>query len=294
MQDDLNRELGVIMKARTHAVGATMLTAVVFLCTGCMARPLNETTNVTAHSWAQLGSGAAGEPIDFNRANRCVARFHERLLAGDLPPELKSQIWDAVLTAPRWFGIPVLQLTGDLVSLQEIIYDTQPDFLIETGTFMGGSSLYFATVLAQVHPTGKVLTIDVHDLKTMYPDCAEHLATIDAVRTHVDFILGNSIEPAIVRRIADRVRGRRVLVTLDSDHHAAHVLREMEAYGPLVSKESYLIVQDTYLNPRWGIAETPIFAVQQFLRTHPEFEVDHTRERYGSTAFRDGYLKRIR
>ncbi len=39
--------------------------------------------------------------------------------------------------------------------------------------------------------------------------------------------------------------GKQILVCLDSNHTHEHVLRELELYGPLVSKDSYIVVFDT-------------------------------------------------
>lgn len=278
--DKVSRMFETSITKRRCSLSLAIVMSAAFACLGSTAWP---------KSYAE-----ASKQTDDSRPSRCVEKFREEVLEGEMRPSLKQDLLNMVLTAPRWFGIPILQLPGDLVALQQIVYDVRPDFIIETGTFMGGSSLFFATLLAQIHPTGKVLTIDIRDLNAIYPECAEHLETIAAYRTHVEFIAGNSTDPEIVRNIAHRVRGHRVFVTLDSDHHAAHVLREMEAYGPLVSKGSYLIVQNTYLDQRWGIEETPIVAVRQFLQAHPEFETDYSREPYGPTEFHDGYLRRVR
>ena len=74
-----------------------------------------------------------------------------------------------------------------------------------------------------------------------------------------------------------------VIVALDSDHTHKHVLAELEAYAPLVSPGSYIVVFDTgieYISPKeigdrpWGPGNSPMTAVKEFLKTHPEFEQD--------------------
>ena len=117
------------------------------------------------------------------------------------------------------------------------------------------------------------------------------------VQKKVDFLLGSSTDPKIVAEIEKRVKGRKVLVILDSDHSKAHVLKEIQAYSPLVQKGGYLIVQDSNINghpvrPNFGPG--PMEAIEEFLAQTDEFEPDKTRERLAPTMHPNGYLKRIK
>ena len=111
------------------------------------------------------------------------------------------------------------------------------------------------------------------------------------------FLKGSSISPEIVSDIAGRVKGRKVLVTLDSDHTAAHVLSEMRAYAPMVTSGSYLVVEDTHMDgvptaPDFGPG--PLTAVLQFLKeggSH-DFEQDFSREAFIMTFNPGGWLRR--
>ncbi len=64
----------------------------------------------------------------------------------------------------------------------------------------------------------------------------------------VDFLLGSSVAPEIVEAVRKRVEGKKVMITLDSDHHKDHVLKELFAYSPFVQVGGYMIVQDTNLS----------------------------------------------
>jgi len=116
-------------------------------------------------------------------------------------------------------------------------------------------------------------------------------------KQRVELILGSSVEPRVTDHIAQEVRDKTVLVTLDSLHTHDHVLKEMEIYSKLVTPGSYLVVQDTNLNghpvlPQWGPG--PMEAVQEFLRTHDNFVVDRGREKFLLTFYPGGWLKRVK
>ena len=59
-----------------------------------------------------------------------------------------------------WLGAEVLKCPFDLWIYQEIIYRIKPDFIIETGTFKGGSALFMAS-LCDVIGIGHVVSIDI-------------------------------------------------------------------------------------------------------------------------------------
>ena len=187
----------------------------------------------------------------------------------------------------HWLGVRTLQNPNDVWVTQEIIQEVKPDFIIEAGTFNGGSALLWAMVLKEVNPRGRVITIDIKDKVSEARD-----RTIWKER--IDFLVGSSTDPEIVATVAERAKGKRVMVILDSDHSKEHVLRELESYAPLVSVGSYLIVQDTggvmIRDPNPG----PRRAVEEFLAKQDRFEPDQSRERMVFTLHPRGYLQRVR
>jgi cephalosporin hydroxylase len=197
----------------------------------------------------------------------------------------ESLAWDK----NRWLGVRCQQNPNDAWIHQEIITDVKPDFIIETGTLNGGSAALWATILQQVNPNGRIITIDIKDE-------ASEAKKLPIVKQYVDFMIGSSTDPAIVSEVKKRVEGRKVLVILDSNHSKDHVLAEMKAYSPLVSAGSYLIVQDTNINghpvlPNFGPG--PMEAVQEFLASNEQFKSDVNAERLMMTLHPKGYLKRV-
>jgi cephalosporin hydroxylase len=184
----------------------------------------------------------------------------------------------------EWLGVPLWKNPLDLWVYQEIMFELKPALIVETGTYRGGSAFYFASILDLIG-AGRVVTVD----RKQRPTSPEH--------PRIEYIEGSSIDPDIVDLVAKRVADAAgpVLVILDSDHHEPHVAKELAAYSKFVTPGSYLIVEDTNINghpvnPFFGPG--PMEAVDGFLPGHPEFEVDHSREKYMVTHNPKGFLRR--
>jgi len=194
-----------------------------------------------------------------------------------------------------FLGIASLQYPTDNWVLQEIISETKPDFIVETGTNAGGTALFYATILELLNGTGRVVTVDIgeHDSRVLQ---------LPLWKKRVEFLQGSSVSNAVFEQIRDKVRGHKVMVTLDSLHTKAHVLEELKLYSQLVSLDSYLIVQDTQLMGHpiplniysHEGNEGPWEAVQEFVASNKNFMIDHSRERFLLTANPSGFLRRVK
>jgi cephalosporin hydroxylase len=191
----------------------------------------------------------------------------------------------------HFLGVQSIQFPVDNWVMQEIISETRPDVIVETGTAKGGTALFYATILEQLKG-GRIITVDIDDHDPKVLEFAPW-------RERVQFIKGSSVSPEVFDHIKNQVDGRKVLVTLDSEHTKEHVLKELELYSTLVPVNSYLVVQDTHLNghpvpwPRLEKTGGPMEAVQEFLKTNKNFEVDRSREKHLVTQNPSGFLKRV-
>lgn len=182
-----------------------------------------------------------------------------------------------------WMGTAILKCPLDLWLYQEILHAVRPAVVIETGTAFGGSAHFLGSML-DIVGTGRVVTVDIDER----PGRPAH--------PRVTYVTGSSTDPAIVSHVASLVGDASpVLVLLDSDHAKDHVLRELECYAPMVSRGSYLIVEDTNLNghpvdPEFGPG--PMEAIEAFLPSHQEFEHDASMDKFFLTFNPKGYLKR--
>jgi cephalosporin hydroxylase len=168
---------------------------------------------------------------------------------------------------------------------QEILVHNRPELIIETGTALGGSAFFLASICDTID-CGRILTVD-WKRREGRPD-----------HPRVTYLLGSSIAPPVVSQVKDAVRpGERVMVILDSAHERDHVLEELRCYGPLVSAGQYLIVEDTNINghpvlPDFGPG--PMEAVEAFLGEElgGGFAVDRDCEKFFMTFNPNGYLIR--
>lgn len=213
-----------------------------------------------------------------------------------------------------WQGRPIIQYPQDVLAMQELIWSTKPNLIVETGIAHGGSLIFSASMLAlldmcdaiqagaKVDPKEshrKVLGIDIDIRKHNRVAIEGH-----PMASRIEMIQGSSIAASAIEQVrAVAEKYSRVLVCLDSNHTHDHVLAELQAYAPLTSRDSYCVVFDTvienvpretFLDRPWGPGNNPKTAVAEYLRTHPEFEIDKAiQDKLLITVAPGGYLRRI-
>ena len=194
----------------------------------------------------------------------------------------------------RWMGVPILQQANDLLILQELIYKTRPKVVIETGTFGGGSAIFYASILS-LCGGGRVISVDIEHGEQTGRMIAEH-----PLGSAINLVTGDSADPQTYARVHALVAGEpAVMVALDSNHQYAHVLAELRAYADLVSPGGYLVVFDTItealtrVSPQFGRRDDhPGRAIGDFLRERPDFRVDTECDRLLVSYCRGGFLRR--
>jgi cephalosporin hydroxylase len=125
-----------------------------------------------------------------------VAAFHERYYNGE--------VW----MDTHWLGVPVLKTPLDLWQLQEIIVQTKPELIVETGSHHGGSAL-FMTSLCDLIGSGRIISIDIATVSR-----PEH--------PRVTWYSGSSVDVDTINHVARRADRQRTMVVLDSDHQKDH------------------------------------------------------------------------
>jgi cephalosporin hydroxylase len=248
-------------------------------------------------------------------------RANIRGLMDDHDVQALSRIWVREIARHKyaynfsWMGRPIIQFPQDMVAMQEIIWATRPDLIIETGIAHGGSLIFSASMLALLDMCDAIQDGDTLDpakssrmvLGLDIDIRAHNRAAIEAhpMSSRIRMMQGSSIAQDVVAQVQEIAKGfKRVLVCLDSNHTHDHVLAELQAYAPLTSVGSYCVVFDTVIEDMpadmfpdrpWGPGNNPKTAVWEYLKTHPEFEIDKSiQHKLLITVAQDGYLQRVR
>jgi len=143
-----------------------------------------------------------------------------------------SRVWERTY----YFGHHILKCPLDMWVYQEIFNEIKPDYLIESGTYHGGSALYYAHMFDLMR-NGKVITIDIEARPNM------------PVHDRIEFITASSSNKNVFNSVRQKIAPEQVvIVVLDSDHSMKHVYEEMKLWSDLVSIGSYMIVEDSNVN----------------------------------------------
>lgn len=192
-------------------------------------------------------------------------------LTVDLAAHKYTYLWN-------WLGVPIIQLPTDVVVMQEIIWETKPDVIVETGVARGGSLIFSASIL-QLLGKGEVLGVDIEIRPHNRESIEQH-----PLSHRIRLIEGSSTDPQTIDRVRSAIPpNASVMVVLDSDHTHDHVIAELRAYAPLVTAGQFLIVADTGVGleeasrlhfERWDATNNPRTAMDAFLRESNRFEAD--------------------
>jgi len=196
----------------------------------------------------------------------------------------------AVWTRTTFLGVQCLKSVSDMWNYQEILFSLKPSLVVEFGTNVGGSALYFAETLQQVSAGAPVLTVDV-----------DHARVVDRVRNHphIELLECDSTSPIVADRIFQlrRERPGKAFFIADSDHTKAHVLGELMQLRKVTLPGDYVVIEDGIVNgnpvlPGWG--EGPLEALQEYFAEYPDDYVRDTgrEELFGFTFAPKGFLVR--
>ena len=199
-----------------------------------------------------------------------------------------------------WMGRPIIAYPQDMIAMQEIIWDVQPDLIIEAGIAHGGSLVYYASLLELIGGDGMVLGLDI--------DIRDHnrvLIENHPMKKRIQMIQGDSTSEAVANQVFQIAKSKnKILVCLDSNHTHEHVSKELQLYAELTSIGSYCVVFDTIVEylpsdylpggRPWNPGNNPKTAVDEFLCKNPNFEIDHTIDnKILISVAPGGYLRRV-
>jgi cephalosporin hydroxylase len=186
-----------------------------------------------------------------------IDSFHELYYA--------SLGWDRY----TYLGYQIKQCPLDLQLYQELVARLRPGFIVQTGVAGGGSMLFFATLLDAIGADSAAVVVGIDIELSAEARTLKH--------SRIRLIEGSSTDPHTVQAVEAVLPRGGGMVSLDSDHTAAHVLDELRVYQRLVGIGSYLVVEDANLNghpvyPAFGPG--PREAARTFLQEETRFATD--------------------
>lgn len=181
-------------------------------------------------------------------------------------------------------GIQAIRCPFDYVIYQMILHEVQPDLIIEIGTNNGGSAIYLSDLMDAMKLKGEIHSIDINKMAEENVKGYERIKLFTNGWEAYDLDITKNFE--------------RILVIEDAAHTYDCTLGAIEKFAPVVTKNSYLIVEDGIINDL-GFTEKfeggPLKALREFLPKHPEFTVDRKWcDMFGKNATFNvnGYLKK--
>jgi hypothetical protein len=123
-----------------------------------------------------------------------------------LPPAKQQELMKLFHDIPVWRemrfqNVQIEKNPLDLWMMQQIIYEIQPEYVVETGAWRGGSALYWAHTLNGMGlEKSRVITVDIQD--------QTRLASVNPLwKKYVTLLPGSSTDPKIVSQISQLTAG---------------------------------------------------------------------------------------
>jgi len=179
----------------------------------------------------------------------------------------------------RWLGEGFFHLPGDMLAIQELVWRTRPECIVQTGVAAGGGILFTASMLELCGGAGRVVAIEPRLRETVKQTLQSH-----RLGSRIELIEGPSCAEETVSQVRSHTQGcGSVMVILDLTHTHQHVLHELQCYAEMTTQGNYVVVMDTimeYLPPSmfegkpYGKGNNPATAVGAFLESDTRSKVD--------------------
>ncbi|TFH66388.1 MAG: hypothetical protein E4G90_03855 [Gemmatimonadales bacterium] len=138
-----------------------------------------------------------------------------------------------VHTHDTYRGLVLAKMPEDLRTYQHIIEESKPEVVLELGSFAGGSALWFADQLQAL--LGR---------KTMPLVVSVDISAVSFRDDRVVFINGDVKNHSTQMLVEPYLRGRRVMISEDSQHTYESTIAALNGFARFVSPGCWFVVED--------------------------------------------------
>lgn len=172
-------------------------------------------------------------------------------------------------------SFPSYQVSTDLETNLPLLIDVyRPSFVVDFGTASGATAVLFACLLQERGLDGRVLTIDINDPREgSHGRSFRHALDGLPITLHVGEALSGSTRDAVAAFLLER-QDETVVMSLDDNHSAEHVLGELRAYSRFLRPGDAIVVQDTWDQGFRDTSLSALLGVLRFLKEDSSFELD--------------------
>lgn len=184
---------------------------------------------------------------------------------------LPGPAWDAIqkgVMRTVYRGIPCFKSPFDLSLYLQLLSRLRPRTVIEIGTKVGGSALFFADMLTADGTDGRVISVDI-DPKVAFSD------------SRITFITGNALDLGhVLPESLLASLERPFLVIEDSSHLIETSIAVLEFFDQWLVSGDYIVIEDGIVSQLSGAhyevyQDGPNRAVMAFLARHPDgYDID--------------------
>jgi len=205
-----------------------------------------------------------------------------------LGPELLTAMQKGVMRY-TYRKVPCLKSPLDMAIYLKLLTDLRPATIIEIGAKFGGSALWFADMSRVLYAPARIVSFDNQPKMPELTHPGIEFIRGDARR------LGDAVAPAFWDELP-----RPWLVVEDSAHTYNVSTAVLKHFEPLIQPGEYIVIEDGVVRAMPGpkpraYEDGPCRAIADFLRCHPDFEIDRALcDMYGRNVTYNpgGYLRR--
>jgi cephalosporin hydroxylase len=206
-------------------------------------------------------------------------------------------------THDSYAGVPLSKFPEDLRVYEHLLWSARPNVVIELGTHLGASALWFRDRLRtlceyRLVSDVRVITIDVEaERARSYLDAAD-----PSWAQQIALVSGDVCDRALPERVAALLpEAARCLVVEDSAHVYATTIAALTGFARFVPVDGFFVVEDgcvdidaMRLEESWPRGVLP--AVSDWLAGDAgrAFRPRRDLELYGMTCHPNGFLQRVR